>query len=120
MHNMEDLFRVVKSYDDDGVLLVTDYKVYIVANEILRTLRLLQDFKTPSNQRTFVFLVKEQFGLDLENNHLHKIMWENWINFIADIGLIEIGTRWGNGTHQIVATDADIKNLQYIIDNEMC
>lgn len=116
---MKDLREVVKSYDDNNVLLVTDYKLYIVANEILRTIRLLQSCKSAEDQGKFEFFVNEKFGLDINNNHLHMIMWENWMNFLADVDLIQIGTRWGNCTHDLLITDDDIKYLEFIINNEM-
>ena len=117
---MKDLCNAVRTYYDSGVLFVTDFKVCIVAENILKTIRLLQRVSSRPEDQWELFEpdIKETFGLDIKNNDFHMTLWENWIKFIADLGLIEIGTRWGNGTHQLFATEEDIKYLEYIIKHE--
>jgi hypothetical protein len=94
---MFDLSDAVKTYSDKEVLLVSDFSVDLIAKEILKSIELFNKFNTDGlfiyNDR-YEASINESFGLDIENNDFHMILWENWMRFLAGLDLISIEFQW--------------------------
>lgn len=107
---MKDLNKVIQSYLNKDVLLVSDYNIATVANEILRTVTILQNWNLCSWPLLDYMLLNE-FKLDIRNNDMHRIMWENWMRFISELDLINIETQWAYPS-ELSITDDDIYYLE--------
>ncbi len=111
-------------YDNNSILIITDFCIPIVADKILKTIEILQRAETKRNSlplyrihdsiaEEFENDINNIFKLDMKNNTFHELLWENWIRFMANINLIDIGTS------KILASTKDIEDLKYIIDNDI-
>lgn len=94
---IKDLEKFISPTLKDNTLLVSDLKIGKVAQAIIDTMKVLEtwwndgDFgKSPH----ISILVKKHFGLDIENNIIHSIMWENWMKFLDQIEVIDCEVRW--------------------------
>jgi hypothetical protein len=114
---MVDLEKVVQTYEDKGVLLVSDFRACVIAEEILKTVQMLQRWNLGSWESLDI-MINHEFSLDICNNHFHLILWENWMKFISDLDLISIGSRWAYPSDLIIE-ERDIIYLKNVIKDDM-
>lgn len=94
---IKNLEKTISSSSGKDVLLVSDFNLGIVAKAIKDSAILLEKWWNDgewSKNLDISILIKETFELDIKNNDLHCIMWENWMKFLADIELIDTEIRW--------------------------
>jgi len=101
--------------------IVTDYPDWVLAEQILNTILIVKDSFDKEgycDHDKLIAHLKNRLSLDVHNNPMHMIMWENWLSILMDLELVNIQTRYYM-PFQDWATDEDVKYLQYVIDNQI-
>lgn len=125
---MIDLSAVVNYKYNKDSLIVTDMRCYIIADEILKSLNLFDEFRDENDNRIMTFSyphdnrhyrkrIKEIFDLDIENNNIHAILWDSWINLLTRLDMIQSDVRC-NFPSRLLYNINDKKYLLSLIDKE--
>lgn len=109
---MKDLGKVIKPYLDKDVLLISSNSIKDTSIEILKTVKLLQRWDLCS-WPLLDMMVLNEFKLYINNNIIHRIMWENWMVFMINLNLIDIEVNPSYPSNLYI-TDADIHYLEYM------